>query len=540
VGKTAIVEALAWLIQSPHARPWLRGKRLIELSPMALVAGTHLRGALEERLDKLLQEAAGDPSVILFIDEVHTLLGAGRCDGGVSLGDALKPRLARGEIRLIGATTPKELRTILTSDPALERRLLPVRVEELSREESLQVLRQVSRTLERHHGLVIHPTSLTAALDLSIRYLPSRRLPDKAIDLLDQACAKTRLAEKHPVVSPEVVQHVLAEWAGIPVGTLQRSDVEALRDLEAELAKRVVGQPRAVSAVAARVRQARLGLSVPDRPAGSFLFVGPPGVGKTELAKSLAAQLGTGENLIRLDMSEFQEPSSINRLIGSPPGYVGSSQGGQLTEAIRQRPYSVVLFDEIEKAHPQVLDLLLQLLDEGRLTDASGLQADFRQAFVVLTSNLGVGQAPGGLGFTPHADDRQACDRRSLAAFLRPELLDRLDDVVRFDPLGDGVVRDLLDVTLGEARDRARRAGVELEVSSAAREHLLRLASSEGEGARALRRVVEREVVQRVAAWVLNQPLANPLRLDVVDQKLSLRRELPSRAVGLRASQRVA
>ncbi len=518
VGKTAIVEGLAQRIADGRVPPHLQGKRIVELQVAALVAGTKYRGELEERLAQVLREAT-QPDVILFLDEIHTLVGAGRGEGTtLDAGNIFKPALARGEIRCIGATTLAEFRKTIEKDAALERRFQRIMVEEPSPGETLEILQQTRSRYESHHGVRLLDEALEAAVRMSVAYLPDRHLPDKACDLIDEACVRLRVGSasqwpseapgaESPVVDAEAVARVVAEWTGIPVGRLTEPEQERLLGLEELLGQRVVGQDEAVTAVAEAVRQARAGLKRPRRPVGVFLFVGPTGVGKTELARALAEVLfGSPEELIRLDMSEYQEPHSVSRLVGAPPGYVGYGEGGQLTGALRRKPYAVVLMDEIEKAHPNVFDLFLQLFDEGHLTDSQGRTANGRNAIFILTCNVAsdvVRRHTMGFGRdNPETARQDVMDR--LRQTFRPEFLNRLDEVVVFRPLSPEHVRAIAHRHAAELSARLQAShGVTLQVGEEALDLICRAGYSEMYGARHLQRAFEQMLTRPLSTLLL-------------------------------------
>jgi ATP-dependent Clp protease ATP-binding subunit ClpC len=560
VGKTAIVEGLALRITQGDVPETLRGTRVVSLDLGGLVAGSQFRGQFEQRLKSVLAEvSASDGKIVLFVDELHTVLGAGGAEGAMDAANLLKPMLARGELRMVGATTLSEYKRI-ERDAALARRFSPVTVDAPSVEETIAILQGLRSAYEEHHGATITDDALVAAARLSDRYLTAQHLPDKAIDLIDQAAAKLRLNTPRPVdeaqlreqlnaaveaedyeraaeiktqlgrqadaaarsetdapapaetvtVGETAVAAVVAARTGIPVGELVAGELQRLIALEDDLHLRVVGQDEAVEKVADTIRRARVGLSEPDRPLGSFLFLGPTGVGKTELVKALSERLfATEDALVRIDMSEYREPHTVARLIGSPPGYVGYGDGGQLTEPVRRRPYSVVLLDEIEKAHPEVWNVLLQLLDDGRLTDGEGRTVDFTNAVIVMTSNLGAGRAKRALGFTAaapgQADDRML--EAAKAAFL-PEFLNRIDDIVTFDALGEAevrtIARQIVDRVGGRLKAERR---IELEVDDALVARLATEGFDEDFGARPLqrhvRRTLERELTRAILAGTL-------------------------------------
>ena len=510
VGKSALAEALAQRIASGQITPSLRNKRVLALDMASMVAGTKYRGDFEERFKNLLEELYRDSSTILFIDEIHVIAGAGAAEGAIDAASILKPMLARGEIQLIGATTVEEYRKTIQKDSALERRFGKVMVEEPSPENAEQILCGLMPRYERYHGVTIPQEAIHAAVELSVRYLPGRYLPDKAIDLLDEAAASVRIAaaeegEKRRALQPSDIAKVVSKASGVPVERVGEAERERLTHLESRLASEVIGQPQAVAAVAAAIRRSRTGLRESGRPIGAMLFLGPTGVGKTQLARTLAkCWFGSEKALLRFDMSEYMERHTVARLLGAPPGYVGHDEGGQLTEAVRRRPYSVVLFDEIEKAHGDIQNLLLQILEDGSLTDSQGRKADFSNTIILLTSNLGArclsGQtAPMGFG----AADGEAARRGKQAlqeakSFFRPELMGRLDETVLFDPLGPQQLAAIADRLLCELEERAARQGYTLHHTAAAARCLA------GEkvppyGARELRRTVSRAVEQALA-----------------------------------------
>ena len=581
VGKTAVAEGLALAIADGAAPAHLLGKRVCALDLSAMVAGTKYRGEFEEKLKHVLQEVRRAGNIILFIDELHTIVGAGSAEGAIDAANILKPALSRGEIQVLGATTLDEYRRYIEKDSALERRFQPVTVREPSREETLAILRGLRGRYETHHHLTITDGALTAAVDLSIRYLPQRFLPDKAIDLVDEAASRARLstrvlpeelqkleeravqtgrqlaeairkqdfeeaamlrdaegdfrreleagkrrwqAEHAPrAVGEEHIRAVLSQWTGVPVSDPTERDRRALATLEETLRRELLGQDEAARAVARAVRRGRLGLKDPRRPVGCFLLLGPSGVGKTQLCRALASALfGSQDALLRFDMSEYMEGHSVSRLIGSPPGYVGHDEGGQLTERVRRNPWSVVLLDELEKAHRDVWSILLQVMEEGVLTDAQGRRTDFRNTVLVMTSNLGAQhfRAQGRLGFLPEeGTDRAAVERAVLAESRRtfaPEFLKRLDGTLVFHPLdGDSlaaITRQLLDQT-GE---RLSALGVSLQVEEEAVRLLARAGSDRDYGARPLRRAIAAQVEDPAADLLLEGALCSGGTLRVV------------------------
>ena len=508
VGKSALAEALAQRIASGQITPALRGKRVLSLDMASMVAGTKYRGDFEERFKNLLEELYRDRSTILFIDEIHIIAGAGAAEGAIDAASILKPMLARGEIQLIGATTPEEYRKTIQKDSALERRFGRVMVEEPTPTAAETILAGLMPRYERYHGVAIPSTAIHAAVELSVRYLPGRYLPDKAIDLLDEAAAARRIAEsgsEKKALTPADIARVVSKASGVPAERVGEAERERLAQLEQRLGAEVIGQPRAVASVAAAIRRSRTGLRENNRPIGAMLFLGPTGVGKTQLARTLAkGWFGSEKALLRFDMSEYMERHTVARLIGAPPGYVGHDEGGQLTEAVRRRPYSVVLFDEIEKAHSDIQNLLLQILEDGTLTDAQGRRADFSNTIISLTSNLGArclaGQtAPMGFGAAGAEKDRRGQQAiREAREFFRPELMGRLDETVLFDPLGPEQLAGIADRLLCELEERAAGQGYILRHTAAAAKALA------GDkvppyGARELRRTVSRAVEQALA-----------------------------------------
>ena len=572
VGKTAVVEGLARAIVANEVPEQLRETRVVSIDLAAMLAGARYRGDFEERLTQTMDEIAASEKLVVFIDEIHTLVGAGGSgDGSMDAGNILKPRLARGDVHLVGATTLREYRTI-EKDPALERRLQPVRVGEPSIPDAVEILRGLRSAYEEHHAVSYTDDALRAAVELSDRYLPDRVLPDKAIDLIDQAGARLRLrlgvsvdtsalierlagleAEKNAAVSAEHYEEasrlrdeiaavqarldeatrgpraaavvgepeiaaVISRATGIPVARLTATERGRLADLETELHARVIGQDDAVTAVAKAVRRNRTGMGDENRPVGSFLFLGPTGVGKTELAKALAGSLFDDEaSVIRFDMSEFGERHTVSRLVGAPPGYVGYDEAGQLTERVRRNPYSVVLFDEIEKAHPDVFTLLLQVLDDGRLTDGQGRTVDFRNTVIVMTSNLGgeiLASRSGAIGFTTTGREFEASDLRDrvmgkLREAMRPEFLNRIDDIVLFRKLEKEQLREIVRLLLGASARRLASRDVAFHVTDAAVDRLAEVGYEPEYGARPLRRVIQREVDDRIADLFVSGELSD-------------------------------
>ena len=508
VGKSALAEALAQRIAAGQITPALRGKRVLALDMASMVAGTKYRGDFEERFKNLLEELYRDRSTILFIDEIHIIAGAGAAEGAIDAASILKPMLARGEIQLIGATTPEEYRKTIQKDSALERRFGRVMVEEPTPAAAETILAGLMPRYERYHGVSIPPEAIHAAVELSVRYLPGRYLPDKAIDLLDEAAAARRIADANGnrrALTPADIARVVSKASGVPAERVGEAERERLANLEQRLAAEVIGQPQAVAAVASAIRRSRTGLRESGRPIGAMLFLGPTGVGKTQLARTLAkCWFGSEKALLRFDMSEYMERHTVARLLGAPPGYVGHDEGGQLTEAVRRRPYSVVLFDEIEKAHSDIQNLLLQILEDGNLTDSQGRRADFSNTIILLTSNLGARCLSGQtspLGFGAAAAETQRRGQQAIQEakeFFRPELMGRLDETVLFDPLGPEQLAGIADRLLVELEQRAARQGYTLHHTPAAAK-VLAGDKVPPYGARELRRTVSRAVEQALA-----------------------------------------
>jgi ATP-dependent Clp protease ATP-binding subunit ClpC len=511
VGKTAVIEGLAYNIVKENVPPSLLGKRIVQIEIGTLLAGTSLRGQFEERLVGILDEARNVPGIILFIDEIHTIVGAGdTIDSNLDAANILKPALSRGEIVCIGATTHEEYRRAIAQDAALDRRFRTVEIGEPSPEDTLLILRNVQDQYIQHHQVQIRPEALEAAVRLSSRYMLDRRQPDKALDLLDEACARLVIQTADEpalprVVTAETIAEVLAEWTGIPLAQLTENERRKYQRVEEALKDRIVGQDHAVEAVADAIKTNRAGLSDPRRPMGVFLFLGPSGVGKTELAKALAEFLFGSENaLLRLDMSEFHDEHTVARLIGSPPGYKDSQRGGQLTEALRRKPHTVVLLDEVDKAAPEVFDLFLQVFDDGRLTDARGATVDARHAVWIMTSNIGTSEgSKGTVGFRPEAFGAQNY-QAALRRFFRLEFLNRLDDVIIFNSLTHEALVAILELQLRDLRARLSGQGLKLTLESSARELILSQGYDPANGARPLRRAIERLLIRPLSQQILD------------------------------------
>ena len=534
VGKTAVAEALARRVARGEVPDTLKNRRIVTLDLASMLAGTKYRGDFEDRVKCIIKEVQRAGDVIVFIDELHTIVGAGSAEGAIDAANILKPALGRGEIQVIGATTPEEYRKHIEKDAALERRFQPVNVPEPDGECCERMLCALRGSLEAHHGLKITDEAITAAVRLSTRYICDRYLPDKAIDLLDEAASRVRVegsAARSRVEASDVAD-VVSAWTGVPASSITQSESERLLHLEEALHRRIVGQDEAVSAVARAIRRGRVGLADPRRPLGSFLFLGPTGVGKTELCRALAeAVYGDEEALIRLDMSEYMEKHAVSKLIGSPPGYVGYGEGGQLTERVRRRPWSVVLFDEIEKAHEDVYNLLLQIMEDGRLTDSEGRRADFRSTIVVMTSNVGakaITENRPALGFSGAARDGDGAVREAVMAELRqtfrPEFLNRVDDAIVFRRLTPADVRRIARGLTDAVRERMRALGVQLEVTDAALDLLAERGFDPTYGARPLRRCICTQLEDPAAEALLSGRTGPGDRLiaDAKDGKLVL------------------
>ena len=572
VGKTAIVEGLAQRIISGMVPDSVKNKRVVVLDLSGMVAGSKYRGEFEERIRNVINEVRSNQGILLFIDELHTIIGAGGAEGALDASNILKPSLSRGEIQLIGATTLEEYRKYIEKDAALERRFQPVTVEEPSEEETLEILKGLRPYYEQHHGVAIEDSALEAAVKMSVRYINDRFLPDKAIDIIDEAASKVRLGGYH--VTPEMdvlelklreiqndkekavkaadlsmakelqarqreieaeiagykekeerrnkrkkisvtessVADIISNWTKIPVQRLTEGETRRLARLEKELHKRVIGQDEAVKSVAQAVKRGRVGLKDPNRPIGSFLFLGPTGVGKTELSKALAeAVFGSEQAMIRVDMSEYMEKHSVSKLIGSPPGYVGYDEGGQLSEKVRRNPYSVLLFDEIEKAHPDVFNILLQVLDDGHITDAHGRKVDFKQTIIIMTSNAGAQSIiePKKLGFMSNQDEKQDYDRmksgvmEEVRRLFKPEFLNRIDEIMVFHPLNKSHIKKIVNIMLKKLEKRCReQLEIELKITESVREFLAESGFDSKYGARPLRRAIQTK---------LEDPMANAL-----------------------------
>ena len=536
VGKTAVAEGLAQWVVGGQAPEGLSGKRIVSLDIPAMLAGTKYRGDFEERVKCVLKDVKRAGDVILFIDELHTIIGAGSAEGAIDAANILKPALGRGEVQIIGATTPEEYRRHIEKDAALERRFQPVKVAEPDKAHTLEMLRSLREGLERHHGVKISDEAMTAACDLSVRYINDRFLPDKAIDLLDEAAASVRVAPgPGGVVTAAEIAQVVSLWTNIPVTGLDSDDAERFRGMEERLRRRIIGQDEAVSAVSRAIRRSRVGLRDPNRPVGSFLFLGPTGVGKTELCRALASEVyGDEKAIIRIDMSEYMEKHAVSRLIGSPPGYVGYEDGGQLTEKVRRSPWSVVLFDEIEKAHEDVWSILLQIMDDGHLTDSGGRRVDFSNALIVMTSNIGariITEKRPPLGF--HSGEGQSEETMRLAvteelkATFRPEFLNRIDETIIFHRLSRENMTEISASMLGGVKERFEKLGISLSVPEESVEWIARRGYDDKFGARPLRRTIQHCIEDAAAELMLDGGMkaGDAVIAEVRGEELKLRVE---------------
>jgi len=530
VGKTCVVEGLAQRLAGEKVSEEFRGRRIVDISLVALVAGTKYRGEFEERLQGVLAEAAGNPEIILFIDEIHLMVGAGAAEGSMDAANIMKPALARGEICCIGATTTREYRQYIEKDSALERRFQVIWVEEPTRVETLEILRGLQPSFEEHHHASIDEAALAAAVDLSMRYNQDQRLPDKAIDLVDEACARTRLqtfsnlAPAARIGRPEIARVVASRYR-IPLDTITEDEGARLAQLEALLRRRVKGQDEAIATVSEVVRMARAGLKPPNRPQGVFLFVGPTGTGKTELAKSLAETLfGAEDRLVRLDMSEYAERHTVSKLIGAPPGYVGYEEEGVLSAAVRSHPYAVVLLDEIEKAHPDIHKLFLQVFDDGRLTDSHGRRVSFTETLLIMTSNLGTGLPevhPLGFGAREDRDAAQSREHnqervlQAVRETLTPEFLNRIHRILCFNLLTPEAVREIIDKILDALRAQLAPRNITFELDDSAYAVLMAQGYDETYGARAMERTVSRLLAEPLSRQIITDEIANGTRVRV-------------------------
>ena len=576
VGKTAIAEGLAEKIVEGDVPETLKNKRVVSIDISGMVAGAKYRGDFEERIKKSLEEVKKAGDVILFIDEIHTIVGAGSAEGAVDAANILKPLLARGEVQVVGATTTTEYRKYIEKDAALERRFSPVTVNEPTEEDTIKILEGLRDKYEAHHNVKITDESIKAAVELSMRYVNDRYLPDKAIDLIDEAASRVKMqtytkpdsmrnledeiekvrkekeeaiatqnfekaaklrdtektkkqkleeeqtkwkednTKKVMVLSKEDIAHVIASWTGIPVSKITETENEKLKHLEENLHKRVVGQDEAVSAVSKAIRRGRVGLTDPNRPTGSFLFLGPTGVGKTELAKALAeAMFGNEESMIRVDMSEFMESHSVAKLIGSPPGYVGYDEGGQLTEKVRRKPYSVILFDEVEKAHPDVMNMLLQILEDGRLTDSQGRTVNFKNTIIIMTSNIGAKLITdkNKLGFSGENEEENKKQEYEnikkevmgeLKKQFRPELINRIDDIIVFHKLENDDVKKIIEIMLSQVTKRLEKQDIKIEIDNSVKDLIAKKGVDNNYGARPLRRAIQNMLEDKIAEAILD------------------------------------
>jgi len=602
VGKTAIAEGLALKIVEGNIPDTIKEKRVVTLDLSGMVAGSKYRGEFEERIKKVISEVISDGNVLLFIDEIHTIIGAGGAEGAIDASNILKPSLARGELQIIGATTREEYRKYIEKDAALERRFQPVVVDEPSEEEAIQILFGLRDKYEAHHQVRITDSALEAAVKLSSRYINDRYLPDKAIDLMDEAASKVRLStytssprikeleqeikrleedkekaikteayekageikkqqeavqeqlekerlidekersEKQLVVSDNEIAEIVATWTKIPVKKLAEEETERLKNLESILHQRVIGQEEAVAAVAKAIRRGRVGLKDPNRPIGSFLFLGPTGVGKTELSKALAeAMFGSENSIIRVDMSEYMEKHSVSKLIGSPPGYVGYDEGGQLSEKVRQNPYSVILFDEVEKAHPDVFNILLQVLDDGHITDSQGRRVSFKNTIIIMTSNAGAQNivAPKRLGFASVVDETEDYKKMKEAVMdevkkiFKPEFINRIDEIIVFHSLTKDNIKSIVSIMISTINKRSKaQMNITIETNQEVVDHLAETGFDQKYGARPLRRAIQSNIEDKLAEEILAGTIkeGDNVLVEYLDNEIVLRPVSPVRA----------
>ncbi|EFG54750.1 ATP-dependent Clp protease, ATP-binding subunit [Lactobacillus amylolyticus DSM 11664] len=573
VGKTAVVEGLAQQIVDGSVPAKLQDKKIISLNVVSLVQGTGFRGQFEQRMEQLIKELQSRKDVILFIDEIHEIVGAGNAEGGMDAGNIIKPALARGELQLVGATTIKEYREI-EKDSALARRFQPVEVKEPSIDETIRILKGIQKRYEDYHHVKYTDKAIEAATKLSARYIQDRFLPDKAIDLLDEAGSRMNLTipyidqdkmkerikvaeelkqealknedyekaayyrdqiekydkmkdqkvdpDKAPIITDKIMDKIVEEKTNIPVGDIQKQEENQLKNLASDLKSKVIGQDEAVDQVARAIRRNRIGFNKSGRPIGSFLFVGPTGVGKTELAKQLAKQMfGSEDAMIRFDMSEYMEQYSVSKLIGSAPGYVGYEEAGQLTEQVRHNPYSLILLDEVEKANPDVMNLFLQILDDGRLTDSQGRTVSFKDTIIIMTSNAGQGISNASVGFAAeNSDEDQDSARSAMTQYFKPEFLNRLDDVIEFNKLTKKDLIKIVNLMLNNTNNMVKDQGLHIDVTDKAKEKLVDDGFNPAMGARPLRRTIQEEIEDNVADFKLDHPSSKNLLADVKDNKI--------------------
>lgn len=593
VGKTAVIEALAIKIIEDDVPELLKKKRIVTLDISGMVAGAKYRGDFEDRIKKCLKDVKKAGDIILFIDEIHTIVGAGAAEGAVDAANILKPQLARGEIQVVGATTINEYRKYIEKDSALERRFSPVTVEEPSEEETIDIIKGIKDKYESHHGVKITDEAIDTAVRLSVRYINDRFLPDKAIDLIDEAASRVKIKiftrpqklkileedveemeqnkneaiksqdferavvlrdelkkkmenlemekekwknknnSKVVNLSSEDIAEVVAKWTGIPVKQMRKEENDKLKNIEENLKRRVVGQDEAIEAVSKAIKRSRVGLRDPKRPIGSFLFLGPTGVGKTELSKALAQELfGREDAMIRLDMSEYMESHSVSKLIGSPPGYVGYDEGGQLTEKIRRKPYSIILFDEIEKAHPEVMNILLQILEDGRLTDSTGRSVDFRNVVIIMTSNIGAREITEkkSLGFIENNDNSKENEdiRKNVIAELKkelkPEFINRIDEIIVFHKLDETHIEKIIDIMIKDVLERLESKHIKIEISPEVKKLIAQKGTDTQYGARPLRREIQRLIEDNIAEKIVNGEIIShkEFKMIVKDNKIEV------------------
>ena len=526
VGKSAIVEGLALRIVNDEVET-LKEKRIVTLDIASMVAGTTYRGQFEERMKSVIQELQSHPEIILFIDEIHTIIGAGNAQGSLDAANILKPALARGEVQCIGATTTNEYRTSIEKDGALERRFQKIMVRPTNTDETLEILHRLSGRYADYHHVTYLDEALNACVTLADRYITDRAFPDKAIDVLDEAGAKKQASENdadnRPTVTKDDVANVVAMMSGVPVQRVRKAETERLRTMADTLKKRVIGQDEAVQTVVRAIQRSRLGLRDPRRPIGTFFFLGPTGVGKTFLAQCLAEEMfGSKDAIVRFDMSEYMEKHTVSLLVGAPPGYVAHEDGGKLTEAVRRKPYSIVLFDEIEKAHPDIFNVLLQVLDEGRLTDRQGHVVDFKNTIIILTSNVGTRQLKdfgSGVGFAAIDADEKAQKQTLLKALNKtfpPEFVNRIDNVITFDSLSRETMQIILDNELDKLRQRLKSQGYTLQVADEVKAAMLDKSDIKQYGARPIKRAIQTYLEDKITESMLNQPKKKTIKIESI------------------------
>lgn len=527
VGKTAIIEGLAQRIVNAEVPPNLLNKRVVTLDLGLLVAGTRFRGEFEERVKKIIDEIKNDRQTILFIDEIHTIIGTGNSEGALDAANMLKPALARGEIQCIGATTLNEYRKSIESDAALERRFQPIMIDPPSEEDTMRILFGIRKRYEDYHKVTILDSALEAAVYYSTRYITNRQLPDKAVDLIDEASStemleasrltKKKTGKPKPVeVTKDSILTVVSTWTGVPLRDLSESEASRLKHIATDLSKKVIGQAEAIESLSKAIKRSKAGLKDPGRPTGSFLFLGPSGVGKTEMAKQLAHYIfGREDAIVRIDMSEYTEKHTISRLVGSPPGYVGYNEGGLLTEPVRKKPYSIVLFDEVEKAHPEVNNLLLQVMEDGRLTDSTGKTVDFKNTIIIMTSNVGAKtiESNQSIGFNTKTDEKEDYSRMKekilaeVKESFSPEFINRIDDIIIFKALSKESLRQIMDLFISDVNQRIKSRDIFIKLSLAAKNWIIDKGYQANKGARPLRKMIQDSIEDQIADLLIDRKI---------------------------------